>query len=149
MMEQITPKKAISYLEKMGITSLTDEDESLALALGGLQNGVTPLEMASAYATIANDGIYIEPTFYSSIVDSRGRTVMTSKQEKRTVFSEQVAYVLKKLLQQPVNGTNGTATYCSIPGIDVAAKTGTTDENYGQVAMWIYTILYSSCVVWI
>ena len=50
MMEQITPKKAISYLEKMGITSLTDEDESLALALGGLQNGVTPLEMASAYA---------------------------------------------------------------------------------------------------
>ena len=62
----------------------------------------TPLEMASAYATIANDGIYIEPTFYSSIVDSRGRTVMTSKQEKRTVFSEQVAYVLKKLLQQPV-----------------------------------------------
>ena len=64
MMEQITPKKAISYLEKMGITSLTDEDESLALALGGLQNGVTPLEMASAYATIANDGIYIQPTFY-------------------------------------------------------------------------------------
>lgn len=146
MMEQITPKKAISYLEKMGITSLTDEDESLALALGGLQNGVTPLEMASAYATIANDGIYIEPTFYSSIVDSRGRTVMTSKQEKRTVFSEQVAYVLKKLLQQPVNGTNGTATYCSIPGIDVAAKTGTTDENYDK---WLCGFTpYYTAVAW-
>ena len=86
MMEQITPKKAISYLEKMGITSLTDEDESVALALGGLQNGVTPLEMASAYATIANDGIYIEPTFYSSIVDSRGRTVMNSEQEEEQYF---------------------------------------------------------------
>ena len=146
MMEQITPKKAISYLEEMGITSLTDEDESLALALGGLQNGVTPLEMASAYATIANDGIYIEPTFYSSIVDSRGRTVMTSKQEKRTVFSEQVAYVLKKLLQQPVNGTNGTATYCSIPGIDVAAKTGTTDENYDK---WLCGFTpYYTAVAW-
>ena len=146
MMEQITPKKAISYLEKMGITSLTDEDESLALALGGLQNGVTPLEMASAYATIANDGIYIEPTFYSSIVDSRGRTVMNSEQERRTVFSEQVAYVLKKLLQQPVDGTYGTATYCAIPGIDVAAKTGTTDENYDK---WLCGFTpYYTAVAW-
>ena len=146
MMEQITPKKAISYLEEMGITSLTDEDESLALALGGLQNGVTPLEMASAYATIANDGIYIQPTFYSSIVDNRGRTVMTSKQEKRTIFSEQVAYVLKKLLQQPVDGTYGTATYCAIPGIDVAAKTGTTDENYDK---WLCGFTpYYTAVAW-
>src|SRR5699024_3460582 len=132
MMEEITPKKYISYLEKMGITSLTENDEGLPLALGGLDNGITPLEMAAAYATIANDGIYIEPTFYSSIVDNTGKTVLKKKQEKRTVFSEQVAYVLKKLLQEPVDGNNGTATYCSIHGIDVAAKTGTTDENYDK-----------------
>lgn len=132
MMDQITPKKAISYLEKMGISSLTEKDENLALALGGLDNGITPLEMAAAYATIANDGIYIEPTFYSSIVDNTGKTVLKSKQEKKAVFSEQVAYVLKKLLQQPVDGDYGTATYCSISGIDVAAKTGTTDENYDK-----------------
>ena len=146
MMEQITPKKAISYLEKMGITSLTDEDESLALALGGLQNGVTPLEMAAAYATIANDGIYIEPTFYSYIVDSNGRTVLKSKQEKQVVFSEQVAYIVKKLLQQPVNGNYGTATYCAIPGIDVSAKTGTTDDNYDK---WLCGFTpYYTAVAW-
>ena len=146
MMEQITPKKAITYLEKMGITSLTDEDESLALALGGLQNGVTPLEMAAAYATIANDGIYIEPTFYSYIVDSNGRTVLKSKQEKQEVFSEQVAYIVKKLLQQPVKGNYGTATYCAIPGIDVAAKTGTTDENYDK---WLCGFTpYYTAVAW-
>lgn len=146
MMEQVTPRRAISYLENMGITSLTPEDESLALALGGLQHGITPLEMAGAYATIANDGVYIEPTFYTSIVNSKGRSVLEAKQETRTVFSEQVAFVLKQLLKQPVEGRYGTATYCSISGIDVAAKTGTTDDNYDK---WLCGFTpYYTAVTW-
>ena len=146
MMEQVTPRRAISYLENMGITSLSSEDESLALALGGLQHGITPLEMAGAYATIANDGVYIEPTFYTSIVNSKGRSVLEAKQEKRTVFSEQVAFVLKQLLRQPVEGRYGTATYCSISGIDVAAKTGTTDDNYDK---WLCGFTpYYTAVTW-
>ena len=132
MMEQITPKKSIKYLEKMGITSLTSGDENLALALGGIEDGVTPLEMAGAYATIANDGEYIEPTFYTTITNSSGKMVLKAKQERRKVFSEQVAYVIKELLKQPVEGSHGTATYCAIPGIDVAAKTGTTDDNFDK-----------------
>lgn len=146
MMEQVTPRRAISYLENMGITSLTAEDESLALALGGLQHGITPLEMAGAYATIANDGVYIKPTFYTSIVNNKGRSVIEAKQEKRTVFSEQVAFILKQLLKQPVEGNYGTATYCSISGIDVAAKTGTTDENYDK---WLCGFTpYYTAVTW-
>lgn len=146
MMEEITPKKSISYLEKMGITSLTENDEGLPLALGGLDNGITPLEMAAAYSTIANDGRYIEPTFYTKVVDVTGKTVLKTKQEKRNVFSEQVAYVLKKLLQEPVDGSYGTATYCSIHGIDVAAKTGTTDDNYDK---WLCGFTpYYTAVTW-
>lgn len=132
MMEQITPKKSIDYLENMGISSLTPEDEDLALALGGLQYGVTPLEMAGAYATIANDGKYIKPKFYTTITNSSGKIVLKAKQEEKQVISEQVAYVLKELLKEPVEGNNGTATYCSISGIDVAAKTGTTDDNFDK-----------------
>ena len=64
IMEELKPKNAISYLEKMGVTSLTKEDNNLALSLGGLQKGISPLEMAGAYNTIANNGEYIEPTFY-------------------------------------------------------------------------------------
>ena len=44
-----------------------DVDDNINLALGGLDKGISPLEMAGAYATIANDGVYIEPTFYSKI----------------------------------------------------------------------------------
>ena len=132
MMEQIGVKTSISYLKDMGITSLTEKDESLSLALGGLDKGITPLEMAAAYATIANDGVYIEPTFYTEITNQSGKTIIEARPESHRVFSKQVAYILKEILTQPVTGSNGTATYCSISGIDVAAKTGTTDENYDR-----------------
>ncbi len=132
MMEQIGPGTSISYLKKMGITSLTKEDKDLPLALGGLKNGISPLEMAGAYSTIANDGKYIEPTFFTKIERNNGKTLMKSKQKTRRVFSKQVAYIIKDILKQPVEGTNGTATYCKIEGVDVAAKTGTTDENYDR-----------------
>ena len=146
MMEEVTPKRAISYLEDMGITSLTQGDESLALALGGLENGVTPLEMAAAYATIAKDGIYIEPTFYTNVINKKGDEVLKVKQKSKRVFSSQVAYVMKELLKQPVEGEYGTATYCSISGIDVAAKTGTTDDNYDK---WLCGFTpYYTAVTW-
>ena len=132
MMEEIGPKNSMNYLEKMGITTLSKEDENLALSLGGLDKGISPLEMAGAYATIANDGVYIESTFYSKIVNKEGKTILEAKQQKRRVFSKEVAYILKELLTQPVTGSYGTATYCAISGIDVAAKTGTTDENYDR-----------------
>ena len=132
MMEQIGVKTSISYLKDMGITSLTEKDESLSLALGGLDKGITPLEMAGGYATIANDGVYIEPTFYTEITNSSGKKIVEAKPESHRVFSKQVAYILKEILTQPVKGANGTATYCAISGIDVSAKTGTTDDNYDR-----------------
>ena len=146
MMEQITPKTSIKYLEKMGITTLTDKDKSLMLSLGGLEKGITPLEMAGAYATIANNGVYIEPTFFTKIEDSKGKNVITKDQKKTTVFSEDVAYILKQLLKQPVEGSNGTAKYCKIDGMDIAAKTGTTNNNYDK---WIcgFTTYYTA-VTW-
>ena len=87
--------------------------------------------MAAAYAAIANEGVYITPTFYTKVVDSSGTTVLTPKQETTRVFSAQTAYLLKSILQEPVKA-GGTATYCAIPGMDVAAKTGTTDNSYDR-----------------
>ena len=132
MMEKIGPKTSMKYLEKMGVTTLSKNDENLALALGGLDKGISPLQMAGAYATIANDGEYIEPTFYTKAETSNKKTIVEVKQKKRRVFSKEVAYIVKELLTEPVKGSYGTATYCSISGMDVAAKTGTTDDNYDR-----------------
>lgn len=124
--------KSIEFLKSVGITTLTDTDQDLAIALGGLTRGVTPLEMAGAYAAIANDGEYIEPTFYIRIEDSEGNVVMEPKQEKRRVMSVENAYIVKSILTQPVLGSRGTASYCKVPNIDTAAKTGTTDDDYDR-----------------
>ncbi len=146
IMEELTASVSIDYLKKMGISTLNEKDENLALALGGLDKGISPLEMAGAYSTIANDGVYIEPTFYTKITARNGKEVLVSKQAKRRVFSEDVAYVTKKLLTQPVVGNHGTATYCAIPGMEVAAKTGTTNEDYDR---WLCGFTnYYTAVTW-
>ena len=133
IMEELKLKTSIKYMKKMGITTLTKKDKNLAaLALGGLDKGISPLEMAGAYATIANDGVYIKPTFYTEVLRKSGKTIIKSKQKEEKVISKEAAFVLKKLLTQPVLGKEGTATYCKIDGMEVAAKTGTTDENYDR-----------------
>ena len=132
IMEEVTPEVGISYMKEMGITTLTKVDNNINLSLGGLDKGISPLEMAGAYSTIANKGKYVEPTFYTKIVNSANKVVLKSFQSKRKVFSEQVSFILTNLLTQPVKGTNGTATYCNIYNMDVAAKTGTTNENYDR-----------------
>ena len=132
IMEQLTPETSIDYMRKMGISSLTEIDNNFNLALGGLDKGISPLEMASAYATIANLGIYIEPTFYINIENSSGKTIIRSHQEKTRVFSKEIAFIVKSLLKEPVDGKLGTAKYCKIDNIDVAAKTGTTNEDYDR-----------------
>lgn len=139
IMAELTPQKSIEYLKKMGISSMVTSqdsksanDENLSMALGGLTNGVSPLEMAAAYATIANGGEYIEPIFYTKVEDKSGNTVIEKEQKKERVLSEQAAYVTKSILNQPVIGSKGTATYCAISGMDVCAKTGTTNDDYDR-----------------
>ena len=93
--------------------------------------------MAAGYAMIANDGVYVEPTFYTQVVDSDGNVYIASAsvEERSTqVMSSSNAYIMKSMLQSVVTGSSGTATYCKITGMDVAAKTGTTN---GDMDRWL------------
>ena len=129
--QTIGTQTALDFLKSVGLKHLDDElDNNLQLALGGLTNGASPLEMAAAYGAIANDGVYIEPTFYTKVVDGDGNIILEPKQESRTVMSKAAAYVVKEVLTQPVKA--GTATNCSISGMSVAAKTGTTNNDYDR-----------------
>ena len=140
----LTTDESMGFLKKAGITSLVNSDNSLApLALGGLTWGITPLEMAGAYAAIANDGLYIEPTFYTKVVDSNGNIVLEANQTKTQIMSKEAAYVVKEILTEPVK--TGTAINCAIEGISVAAKTGTTNQDYDR---WLcgFTPYYTATV---
>lgn len=146
IMEKITPNTSIEYLKKMGITTLTDEDADLPLALGGLQRGISPLQMCGAYSSIANDGIYNSPIFYSKVTTSDESILLKPQQTTTKVFSNSTAYIIKNLLTQPVEGNNGTAKNCKISGIEVAAKTGTTDKNFDR---WLCGFTnYYTAITW-
>ena len=123
---------SIKFCESVGITGLGQE--GLALALGGLTHGTTTYNMAGAYSTIANDGVYIEPTFYTKVLDSEDNVYIECKsieERSHVVMSPQNAYIEKSILQSVV-APGGTATYCYVPGMEVAAKTGTTNNDYDR-----------------
>ena len=123
IMKELGPANSRAFLATLGI-NVPEIHESLPMALGTAD--VSVLNMAAAYAAIANNGVYIEPTFYTKVVDSKGNVILEKKQETRKVMSEENAYVLQNLLKAPV--ASGTAGACAISGMDVGAKTGSTND---------------------
>lgn len=126
----IGAKTVIEYLNNFGLTTYNmKEDNALSLGIGGATNSSNTLQMAAAYATLANDGVYIEPTFYNKLVNSNGETILEPEQEKHRVISAANAYIIKQILIDVVTGAQGTANECYMANIDVAAKTGTTEND--------------------
>ncbi|MGX1194933.1 transglycosylase domain-containing protein [Metabacillus sp. SLBN-84] len=108
------------YLEKSG---LSIEDNGLSIALGGLKNGVTPLQMANAYRAFAQYGVYSEPYFIQKITDRDAKEVSAPERVKKRIFSAQTAWNMTRMLEEVVNeGTARTGTYEG----ELAGKTGTT-----------------------
>lgn len=139
----------IDYLKNFGISTLKDSKAGdrndgdrrfPALTLGGMTYGVSPLEMASAYGTLANGGIYIEPTIFSTIKTYDDHLLVKATPQENRVVSPEVAYVITDMLKAVV--TEGIGGAASIGGkIDVAGKTGTTN---GKLDAWFvgYTPYY-------
>ncbi len=117
------PKNVRETAEMMGIT--TPLDGLPAEGLGGLRLGVSPLEMANAYATLASYGIHNEPIAITKVEFPDGKTEELGKPKRERVFPEWVAYEATKILEQNVLGGTGTAAQI---GCDAAGKTGTTDN---------------------
>ena len=131
MMESVGTEYSYSFLEKLGITSLTSADKKspASLSLGGMNKGISPLELAGAYGTIANKGVYIEPKLYTKVTDRNGNIVFKKQSKIRDVMSVENAYILTDMLHTVVVGSEGTGSAAKLNGIDVAAKTGTTSDD--------------------
>lgn len=150
-MTLITPQVAMNYLINFGFTTLipnTDEnghtDLNQSLCLGGITNGVTNLEMTAAYATIANNGIYIEPTLYTTVLDHDGNVILDkSNNQEKLVLKESTAWLLTDAMRDVVN--EGTGTKARVSGWDVAGKTGTTSDD---MDVWFsgYTAYYTGSI---
>jgi membrane peptidoglycan carboxypeptidase len=89
--------------------------------------GISPLEMAGAYASIANGGIYNPPYYVDKVLDASGKVVIEHKPAGQRVMSDETARLATQVLQQVVLG--GTGTRAKIPGRQVAGKTGTAQDE--------------------
>ena len=125
----------IDYLKNFGISTLVDsktKEESDAdryfpsLVLGGMSYGISPLEMAAAYGTLANGGTYIEPSVFTTITTYDGNLLVKANPQENRVVSEDVAYVITDMLQAVVK--EGTGKSAAISNMAVAGKTGTTND---------------------
>ena len=124
--DEVGMSKIIDLAKKMGITTLTDEDNNLSTALGGLTHGVSPLEMAEAYGVLANGGVKVQPTAIIKIVDRNGQVVEENSIQEKRVVEEKDAAIITDMLESVING--GTGGNAAI-GRPAAGKTGTTDDE--------------------
>ncbi|MBO4374846.1 MAG: transglycosylase domain-containing protein [Lachnospiraceae bacterium] len=151
----ITPQLGYEYLLKFGFTTLVDNevlpdgsvatDITQALALGGITHGVKNHELNAAYATIANKGVYIEPTFYTKILDHDGNVLIDNTRiQGRRVLRESTAYCLTSAMEDVV--TKGTGGAVRFEGQKLAGKTGTTSDNKD---VWFAGFSpYYTCTTW-
>lgn len=126
---QIGVDKPLYYAQQMGISTLVlkgnTNDRNLAMSLGGLTRGVTPLEIASAYGVLANQGVRVEPVAIIKVVDRNGKVLEQNSPQEKAVISDRSAYVLTDLLRGVINSGTGTAANIGRPA---AGKTGTTND---------------------
>ena len=147
---QVGTDYSIKMLKKYGISTLVEDGDTndlnpASMALGAMTKGVTPLDMALAYAAFPNKGIRNSAVCYTKVVDSEGNILLTGESEKTKVMDEGVAWIMTDVLKSVVK-YNGTAV---LDGVEAGGKTGTTNDAYDiwfdgftpkySAALWIGT----------
>ena len=150
IVHQVGIDYSAKMVKKYGITTLDTEGavsdlNYAALALGGMTNGVSTLEMANAYTTFPNNGTKTkEPIVYKKVVDSNGEVLLSSEDiGRKRVLDPGVAWIMVDLMKGVV--LSGTGSAARINGVQVAGKTGTTSDEYD---LWFdgYTPKYTAAL---
>jgi len=125
MVDYVGIDNAIKFASNLGI-KLDSSTHGASMALGGLDKGVTPLQMASAYAAFANQGTYIEPIAILKVEKADGVVLEQAIPKQHQAMKASTAYLITDMLKSVVESGTGTGAQLSRP---VAGKTGTTDEG--------------------
>ncbi len=115
-------------VNKLGFTTLTSTDSQQVgnMALGGFEHGVTTEEMAAAYASFVNEGIYTRPRTFVRVEDADGNVILENEAESHVAMKSSTAAIMNSMLQQVITGGTGGSAWFS--GMHIAGKTGTTND---------------------
>lgn len=141
LLEKIGLDNVIELAQRLNITSKFEPN--LSIALGATE--VIPLELASAYATFARGGTYIEPVAIKRIATTEGELIYEHEPEEKRVVSEEAAYTLVDIMKGVIK--NGTAKAASKLPYVLAGKTGTTNDF--KDAWFIGFSPHLLCLVWV
>jgi penicillin-binding protein 1A len=122
MLEMIGVGEGLSFGRRLGLPLDPQIDRHLSLALGAMERGVSPLNMASAFGAFANQGVLIEPHAITKITDRNGNILVRVRPHREVVMSEQTAFLMTDILQTAVDSGTGRRAKMNRP---VAGKTGT------------------------
>lgn len=129
LLNEMGVQKGLDFAAKLGFNLNEKEDRNLAIALGGLTEGVSPLEMARAYGAFANGGVLPEPHTILEIENKKGRSIYKFDQSNaERVMKADTANAMTQMLLE-VTASGGTGTKARISGREVAGKTGTTQHG--------------------
>lgn len=145
LMEQLTPNEAMKYLHRMNYEKIAVDNNNQATSVGGFTYGVTPVELASGYAALENDGVYREPTCVSRITNSKGENIVDNPGEGYVVYNTLESMMVTKMMEWGVN--EGILQHAKLDNAIVAAKSGTTNDSKDG---WLagYSKYYTT-VVWV
>ncbi len=127
LFQELTPAIGLSYLLDMRFKQIVANDYYPASSLGGLTNGASPVEMASAYATIANQGIYREPTCIDKITDAEGIEIRGPLETSKRVYKKDAANTMTDVMTTVME--SGTGRGVRLANMNCAGKTGTTNDK--------------------
>lgn len=125
--DDVTPELGMAYLTQMRFSSIQPDDYYMAASLGGFSTGATTEEMAGAYAALAFEGVYREPTCIVKLVNNEGRDIFEEYPEVR-VYQKNSAVLMTDILRGVVTRGTAASMYWSSP-VDAAGKTGTTNQS--------------------
>ncbi|MEG0639295.1 MAG: PBP1A family penicillin-binding protein [Clostridia bacterium] len=129
LLNMVGVDRSVDFLQRMGVSRDHIDATPFGLSLGS--SGITPLQLAVAYGTIANAGVYQQPISFLGISDTNGNVVYDShaQQEHRQVFRPATAWMTVDMMKGVIS--SGTGSKAKISGQTVAGKTGTNSDQRG------------------
>lgn len=140
LLNELGIKNAQDFAKKMGI-EFSDQDNNLAIALGGFTDGVKLSSLVGAYQTFANGGNFSSPKFISKIIKNHN-TIYTNNSKKTNVMKDSTAYLITNMLTE--TSTSGTAKRLKDFDFEIASKTGTVGLSSSKKNTDAYNISYTS-----
>lgn len=130
LVEGAGPHNVFEFVQnKFQFTTLKAYDADLSpMSVGALTEGVYLRELVAAYQVFGNGGKYFAPTSYSYVLDPSGEAILQHRYTPIQSISEETSYIMNKMMQQVIEGPNGTGRAAKLNNVPVVGKTGTSQD---------------------